>query len=136
VRRSAGGLPSEAGSAAYAVRVRGDWQSMIDDRMWLRFDDRPFTVGDTISPRRPLPPHWQDLYQRDEFCLDRVYIVRAAGPGRVARASWNDPQRRCYQVDPELPLQRDPDPTHLDIFDSWTCPTTTVISVLREPRIT
>jgi hypothetical protein len=109
---------------------------MIDDRMWLRFDDRPFIVGDTISPTGLLPPHWQDLYQGDELCLDRVYVVRAAGAGRVARASWNGPQRWCYQVDPEPPLQRDPDPTHLAIFDSWMCPTATVISVLREPRIT
>jgi hypothetical protein len=106
---------------------------MIDDRMWLRFDDRPFAVGDIISPRRPLPPEWRDLGEYGRFRHDRVYIVRVASPDRLAPASWNGLDRWCYQVDPVLPLERDPDPNHSDAYDSWACRSARVRRILRNP---
>jgi hypothetical protein len=104
-----------------------------DDRIWLRFDDRQFSVGAIITPAGLLPPQWEDLDQRGQFCKNRVHVVRAAAPDRVPSTTWNDPRRWCYQVDPEPPLERDADPTHLDIFDSWTCRTAIVRRILHEP---
>ena len=104
-----------------------------DGLMWLRFDDRPFAIGDIISPTGYLPPEWQDLYDRGQLRTDRVYIVRAAGPDRVSRTGWNEDHRWCYEVDPQLPLEQDPDPNHRFMI-SRMCPTATVISILRTPQ--
>jgi hypothetical protein len=104
-----------------------------DELMWLRFDDRPFAVGDTISPTGYLPPEWQQLYERGQLRADRVYIVRAAGPDEVSRTGWNERRRWCYQVEPRLPLEQDPDPTHRFMI-SRMCRTATVISILRTPH--
>jgi hypothetical protein len=108
-------------------------QSMTDDRMWLRFDNRSFAVGDNITPCGYRPPQRRQAHKPRQFRQDRVYIVRAAGPDRVAPAAWNDLDRWCYQVDPAQPLERDGDPTHFDIFDSWTCRSATVRRILRKP---
>lgn len=107
---------------------------MIDDRLWLRFDDRQFAVGDLIRPTGFGPDYWQDPRQRDQFCSDRVYIVRAASPDRLPHSSWNDPGRWCYQVAPKLPVERDRDRSHRDVFDSWMCQSAIVVQVLRAPR--
>lgn len=130
--------PSPAGSPAEQIASpeptsRDGAEALADGLMWLRFDDRPFTIGDTITPAGYLPPEWEDLYDRGHLRTDRVYIVRAAGPDQVPRASWNEPGRWCYQVDPQLPLEQDPDRTHR-FMPSRMCRTATVVSILRTPQ--
>jgi hypothetical protein len=129
-RRPATNQPPKPPYAGAAVMTS---QNLTDDRIWLRFDDRQFAIGAIIRPAGLVPPQWEDLDQLGQFRKNRLYIVRAAAANRVPLASWNDPQRWCYQVDPERPLERDPDPTHLDLFDSWTCRTAIVRRILHQP---
>lgn len=131
-RHSPAGSPAAA-TASPEPTSRDEAEALTDGLMWLRFDDRPFTIGDTISPTGYLPPEWQDLYDRGQFRTDRVYIVRAAGPDRVSRTGWNVPGRWCYQVDPQLPLEQDPDPNHRFMI-SRMCRAATVVSILRTPQ--
>ncbi len=119
----------------YAIRMPDASQSMTDDRMWLRFDDRPFAVGATILPRALLSAEGPYLDQRRRYRQDWVYIVRVASPDRLTPAAWNDLDRWCYQVEPALPLERDPDPNYFDAYDSWACRSAKVRRILRSPTI-
>jgi hypothetical protein len=103
------------------------------DCMWLHFNRRPYQVDQQIQPDGVVSPEREDLYRRGQYRPDRIYIVWAESLVRVSRAAWNDADRWCYQVEPEGQLERDPDLTHRNVFDSWMCPTVRVIQILREP---
>ena len=121
-----------AALAAHADQVRQEqlrWQ-LPEGMVWLRFDDRQFAAGQIITPTGFVHPDWQDLYERGHFRKDRVYIVAAPSPEHVSKATWNERPRPCYQVDPQLPLELDPDPTHAGM-PSRMCKSATVIQVLR-----
>jgi hypothetical protein len=107
---------------------------MTDDRLWLRFDDRPFAAGELIRPPGFVPTQSQDPGRRGQLSIHRLHIVRAANPDRLPQTNWNDPERWCYQVTPQPPLERDPDRTQLDAFDSWICQAATVVRILLTPQ--
>jgi hypothetical protein len=121
-----------AGLAAYAEQVRQEQLHWLlpDGMVWLRFDDRQFGVGDIITPTGYVPPEWQDLYKRGQLRIDMVYIFAAASPDHVSKATWNERPRPCYQVDPQLPLELDPDRAHAGM-SSRMCKSATVVRILR-----
>lgn len=119
--------------AAYRHQVGSARLVLPECWVWLRFDDRQFDPDQTITPSRFLPPEWQDLYDRGQLRRDRVYVVAAAGPDQVSPAVWNERRRWCYQVEPELPLELDPDPTH-GFMISRMCKTARVVRICRKPQ--
>ena len=104
-----------------------------DYRVWLHFSPIKLGVRDRVVPPERLSPKRAALAARRQYRADRVYIVRALDCQHVPLTDWSGPDRWCYEVDPEGPIEADPDPTHRH-FDSWMCPSALIVAVARPPR--
>jgi hypothetical protein len=101
--------------------------------MWMHFSPHRFAVGELVTPPGiVVRPGRQALLQYGQYRPDLVYVIRADGPHYVSPTEWSGRDRWCFEVKPEEPLEPDVDPTHR-IFDSWMCPSATVLRVIRTP---
>ena len=100
--------------------------------VWLHFSPVELDVGDRVVPPGRVSPKRADLAARRQYRADRVYMVRALDCKHVPLTDWSGPDRWCYEVDPEGPIEADSDPTHRH-FDSWLCPSALIVAVARPP---